>query len=107
MKRYEAAIDYPWCGIPSDTHEFEVEDDATEEEIEEIALEVIQEMIWNRVSTSWYPLDAEEDEEQRKCAIFFYLLYYTITIVFVGARSLDFAPIPNFPHPIWKFLLVV
>jgi hypothetical protein len=57
MKRYEAAIDYPWCGVPSDTYEFEVEDDATEEEINEIAFEVLNEMIWERVDTRWYPLD--------------------------------------------------
>ena len=59
MKRYEVAIDYPWYGVPSDTYEFEVEDDATEEEIDEIAVEILNEMVWNRISTRWYPLDEE------------------------------------------------
>ncbi len=59
MKKYKAAIDYPWCGVPSDTCEFEVEDDATEEEIDKIALEILNEMIWERIGTRWYPLDEE------------------------------------------------
>ena len=51
MKKVKVAIDYPWCGVQSDEYEFEVEDDTTEEDIEERAYEILNEMIWNRVGT--------------------------------------------------------
>lgn len=51
MKKVKVAIDYPWCGVPSDEYEFEVEDNATEDEIEEQATEILNEMIWDRVGT--------------------------------------------------------
>lgn len=51
MKKVKVAIDYPWCGVPSDEYNFEVEDNATEDEIIEQANETLNEMIWDRVST--------------------------------------------------------
>ena len=41
MKKVKVAIDYPWCGISSDEYDFEVDDNATEDEImEQAKLEV-------------------------------------------------------------------
>lgn len=51
MKKVKVAIDYPWCRVPSDEYEFEVEDNATEDEIIEQATEILNDMVWNRVST--------------------------------------------------------
>lgn len=51
MKKVKVAIDYPWCGISSDEYDFEVDDNATEDEIMEQANEILNEMIWNRVSS--------------------------------------------------------
>lgn len=51
MKTVKVAIDYPWCGVHPDEYEFEVEDNATEEEIIERANEILNDMIWNRVGT--------------------------------------------------------
>ena len=51
MKKVKVAIDYPWCGVPSDEYEFEVEDSATKEEIAEQSAEILTEMIWNRIGT--------------------------------------------------------
>lgn len=51
MKKVKVAIDYPWCGVPSDEYDFEVDDNATEDEIIEQANETLNEMIWNRVGS--------------------------------------------------------
>lgn len=51
MKKITVFIDYPWCGVPSDEYDFEVEDNATGEEILEQANEILNEMIWNRVGS--------------------------------------------------------
>ena len=51
MKKVKVAIDYPWCGVKSDERDFEVEDNATEEEIIEQANEILNEMIWDRVGS--------------------------------------------------------
>lgn len=51
MRKVKVGIDYPWCGVPSDEYEFEVEDNATKEEIEKIAIEYLNDMVWNRIST--------------------------------------------------------
>lgn len=53
MKKIKAYVSYPWAGIPDDEYEFEVEDNTTDTEIDEIASEVINELIWNRVSGGW------------------------------------------------------
>lgn len=49
MKKITVFIDYPWCWVPSDEYDFEVKDNATEEEIIEQANEILNEMIWDRV----------------------------------------------------------
>ena len=53
MRKIKAYIQFPWAGIPDDEFEFEVADNATEEEINEEANEVINEMIWNRIGCGW------------------------------------------------------
>lgn len=53
MKKIRAFVSYPWAGVRDDEYDFEVEDDATEEEIDELAKEYIEELIWNRVSSGW------------------------------------------------------
>ena len=53
MRKIRAYVSYPWAGISDDEYEFEVEDDATDAEIDEIANEVINELVWNRVSGGW------------------------------------------------------
>ena len=51
MKNVKVTIDYPWCGVPSDKYDFEVHDNATEDEIIEHANEILNEMIWNRIGS--------------------------------------------------------
>lgn len=53
MKKIKAYVSYPWACISDDEYEFEVEDDATDTEIDEIANEVINELVWNRISSGW------------------------------------------------------
>ena len=53
MKKIRAFVSYSWAGINDDEYEFKVEDDATEEEIDELANEYIEELVWNRVSCGW------------------------------------------------------
>lgn len=53
MKKIKAYVSYPWAGISDDEYEFEVVDDATDAEIDEIANEAINELVWNRVSSGW------------------------------------------------------
>lgn len=53
MKKIKAYVSYPWAGIPDDEYEFEVEDDATDAEIDEIANEAIDDIVWNRLSVGW------------------------------------------------------
>ena len=53
MRKIKAYIQFPWACIPDDEYEFEVENDATEEEINERANDIINEMIWNRVNCGW------------------------------------------------------
>lgn len=53
MRKIRAYVSYPWAGIPDDECEFEVGDDATDAEIDEIANEAINELVWNRVSCGW------------------------------------------------------
>lgn len=53
MRKIKAYVCYPWAGVSDDEYEFEVEDNATEEEIDELAHEYINELIWNRLSSGW------------------------------------------------------
>lgn len=53
MKKIKCSVDWPWAGTDSDEEIIEVEDDATEDEINEIAHEALMEMVFNRVSTNW------------------------------------------------------
>ena len=53
MKKIKAYVCYPWASVSDDEYEFEVEDDATDAEIDEIANEAINELVWNRLSGGW------------------------------------------------------
>lgn len=53
MKKIRVYVSYPWAGIPDEEYEFEVEDDATDAEIDEIANEEIADIVWNRISCGW------------------------------------------------------
>lgn len=53
MKKIKCSIYYPWAGIEPDEYIFGIEDDATEEEIEQAANETIMDLVFNKVSTSW------------------------------------------------------
>lgn len=53
MRKIRVYVSYPWAGISDDEREFEVEDDATDAEIDEIANEAIDDMVWNRLSCGW------------------------------------------------------
>lgn len=53
MKKIKCTIHYPWAGIQDDECIVEIEDDATEAVIEEIANETLEEMIWDRISGTW------------------------------------------------------
>lgn len=53
MKKIKAYVSYLWGGISDDEYEFEVEDDATDAEIDKIANKAIDDMVWNRLSCGW------------------------------------------------------
>ena len=53
MRKIKYSVHYPFLGIEDDEYIFEVEDNATEKEIEDIAQENIKELVFNRISTDW------------------------------------------------------
>lgn len=53
MKKIRAYVSYPWAGINDDEYEFEVDDETTEDEIADIANEVINDLVWNRLCGGW------------------------------------------------------
>lgn len=53
MKKFEARVSYPWAGIEDDVEVVELDDNISEEEVEIEMQEVLEEMIYNRLSTSW------------------------------------------------------
>ena len=53
MQKITGYISYPWAGIPDDEFDFYVEDNATDDEIDEAFNEAVQEVVWNRLSCGW------------------------------------------------------
>lgn len=53
MRKIRVYVSYPWAGISDDECEFEVEDNATDEEIDDMANDAINDMVWNRLSGGW------------------------------------------------------
>jgi hypothetical protein len=53
MRNIKCSVHYPWAGIQNDEEVIEIEDDATNDEIEAIVEEVVQDIIWNRISIAW------------------------------------------------------
>jgi hypothetical protein len=64
MKRIKCEIHYPWAGVEPDVEYLEINEEdyigLTDKEIEEMALETLQEMVWNRVGATWEVEDGEE-----------------------------------------------
>ncbi len=57
MKKIKCSVHYPWAGVQDDEYIVEVDDNATEEEIEEAANEVINDLVWNRISAGWEEIE--------------------------------------------------
>ena len=53
MKKIICRVRYPWACIPADECIMEVEDHMAEWAIEQMAQQIIEEMVWDRVNTSW------------------------------------------------------
>lgn len=53
MRNIKCSVHYPWAGIQNDEEVIEIEDDATNDEIEAIVEEVVQDIVWNRISIAW------------------------------------------------------
>lgn len=60
MKTIRVRVGFAWAGIPDDIEEFEVDDDATEEEIDTEAYEYAEEMIFDRAGWDWEVVNEEE-----------------------------------------------
>ena len=53
MRKIRVYVSYPWTGVANDECEFEVEDNATDVEIDEMANEAINDIVWDRLSCGW------------------------------------------------------
>ena len=53
MKKIRCYVCWPFAGASDEEYEIEVEDNATEAEINELAVEVCNDLIYNRVSCGW------------------------------------------------------
>lgn len=53
MRKIRVYVNYPWTGVANDECEFEVEDNATDAEIDEMANEAINDIVWDRLSCGW------------------------------------------------------
>lgn len=56
--KIKCSIHYPWVGVEDEEEIIEIDErdldtSITDADIEEAALECIEEMLWDRVSTSW------------------------------------------------------
>ncbi len=57
MKKIKCNVHYPWAGIEDDKYIIEVDDNTTAKEIDEVTEEVINDMVWNRISAGWEEID--------------------------------------------------
>lgn len=58
MIKLKCEVHYPWAGIEPDIEYLEIDEEEyevplTQKDLEGIAMECIEEMVWNRVSVSW------------------------------------------------------
>ena len=53
MRKIRCYVCWPFAGAADEECEIEVEDNATEEEINELATETCNELIYNRVNCGW------------------------------------------------------
>jgi hypothetical protein len=53
MRNIKCSVRYPWAGIQNDEEIIEIDDNATEDDIEKIVEEVTQDIVWNRISIAW------------------------------------------------------
>lgn len=56
--KIKCSIHYPWIGVEDEEEIIEIDErdldtSITDADIEEAALECIEEMLWDRISTSW------------------------------------------------------
>lgn len=51
--KIKVVVDWPWAGIEPDTAEIEVEDDLDDTEIELIARDAAEDVIFDRADYSW------------------------------------------------------
>ena len=63
--KIKCSIHYPWAGVEDEEEiveidERELDTSITSTDIEEAALECIEEMLWNKVSTSWEVIEDVE-----------------------------------------------
>ena len=61
MKRTRVYVNYPWAGIDDDEYELEVNDETTEDEIADMANEIINALVWNRLSSGWEVVENGQD----------------------------------------------
>ena len=60
MKVVRVRVGFAWAGIPDDLEEFEVDDDATEEEIDKEAFQIAENMIFDRAGWDWEVVNEEK-----------------------------------------------
>ena len=63
--KIKCSIHYPWIGVEDEEEIIEIDErdldtSITDADIEEAALECIEEMLWNKVSTSWEVIEDVE-----------------------------------------------
>ena len=63
--KIKCSIHYPWVGVEDEEEiveidERELDTSITSTDIEEAALECIEEMLWNKISTSWEVIEDVE-----------------------------------------------
>lgn len=63
--KIKCSIHYPWVGVEDEEEIIEIDErdldtSITDADIEEAALECIEEMLWDRISTSWEVIEDVE-----------------------------------------------
>lgn len=53
MRKIRCYVEWPFVGTQDDEYEIEVSDDATDAEIDDIAADICNDLIYNRVGCGW------------------------------------------------------
>ena len=58
IRKIKCEVHYPWGGIEPDIEYVEIDEEKydtpiTQKNLEEVAIECIEDMIWNRISACW------------------------------------------------------